>query len=35
LPFGVRAALNVATSGVTLQVLEGATTAAVPSRSAG
>jgi muramoyltetrapeptide carboxypeptidase len=35
LPFGVRAALNVATSGVTLQVLEGATTAAVSSRSAG
>ena len=35
LPFGVRAALNVATSGVKLQVLEGATTAAVSSRSAG
>ena len=35
LPFGVRAALNVSTSGVKLQVLEGATTAAVSSRSAG
>ena len=35
LPFGVRAALNVAASGVKLQVLEGATTAAVSSRSAG
>jgi len=35
LPFGVRAALNVATSGVKLQVLEGATTAAVSSRSGG
>ena len=35
LPFGVRAALNVATSGVKLQVLEAATTAAVSSRSAG
>jgi muramoyltetrapeptide carboxypeptidase len=35
LPFGVRAALNVATSGVKLQVLEGATTAVVSSRSAG
>jgi muramoyltetrapeptide carboxypeptidase len=35
LPFGVRAALNVASSGVKLQVLEGATTAAVSSRSAG
>ena len=35
LPFGVRAALHVATSGVKLQVLEGATTAAVSSRSAG
>jgi muramoyltetrapeptide carboxypeptidase len=34
LPFGVHAALNVATSGVKLQVLEGATTAAVSSRSA-
>ena len=35
LPFGVRAALNVATSGVRLQILEAATTAAVSSRSAG
>jgi muramoyltetrapeptide carboxypeptidase len=35
LPFGVRAALIVAASGVTLQVLEGATTAAGSSRSAG
>ena len=35
LPFGVGAALNVATNGVTLQILEAATTAAVSSRSAG
>jgi muramoyltetrapeptide carboxypeptidase len=35
LPFGVRAALNVATSGVRVQILEAATTTAVPSRSAG
>ena len=35
LPFGVRAALNVATSGVRLQILEASTTAAVSSRSAG
>jgi len=34
LPFGVRAALKVATSGVKLQILEAATTAAVSSRSA-
>jgi muramoyltetrapeptide carboxypeptidase len=35
LPFGVRAALNVATSGVRLQILEAATATAVSSRSAG
>ena len=35
LPFGVRAALNVAPSGVSLKILEAATTAAVSSRSAG
>ena len=35
LPFGVRAMLKVATSGVKLQILEAATTAAVSSRSAG
>jgi muramoyltetrapeptide carboxypeptidase len=35
LPFGVRATLRVATSGVTLQILEAATTLAVSSRSAG
>jgi muramoyltetrapeptide carboxypeptidase len=35
LPFGVRAALKVATSGVSLQILEAATTVAVSSRSAG
>jgi muramoyltetrapeptide carboxypeptidase len=35
LPFGVRAALNVATSGVNLKIMEAATTTAVSSRSAG
>jgi muramoyltetrapeptide carboxypeptidase len=35
LPFGVRAALNVAPSGVSLKIMETATTAAVSSRSAG
>ena len=35
LPFGVRAALNVATSEVRLQILEAATASAVSSRSAG
>jgi muramoyltetrapeptide carboxypeptidase len=35
LPFGVRAALNVAPSGVSLRIMEAATTAAVSSRSAG
>ena len=35
LPFGVRAALKVAPSGVSLKILEAATTAAVSSRSAG
>lgn len=35
LPFGVRAALDVAASGVNLEILEAATTAAVSSRSAG
>ena len=35
LPFGVHASLTVATSGVKLQILETATTAAVSSRSAG
>jgi len=35
LPFGVRAALNVATGGVSLKILEAATTVAVSSRSAG
>jgi muramoyltetrapeptide carboxypeptidase len=35
LPFGVRAALNVAPSGVGLKIMEAATTAAVSSRSAG
>jgi muramoyltetrapeptide carboxypeptidase len=34
LPFGVRAALNVATSGVSLKIMEAATAAAVSSRSA-
>jgi muramoyltetrapeptide carboxypeptidase len=35
LPFGVRAALHVAGSGVRLQILEAATATAVSSRSAG
>jgi muramoyltetrapeptide carboxypeptidase len=35
LPFGVRAALRVATDGVRLQILEAATSVAVSSRSAG
>ena len=35
LPFGVHAALNVAPSGVSLKIMEAATTAAVSSRSAG
>jgi muramoyltetrapeptide carboxypeptidase len=35
LPFGVRAALHVAASGVRLQILEAATATAVSSRSAG
>jgi muramoyltetrapeptide carboxypeptidase len=35
LPFGVRAVLRVATSGVSLQILEAATRVAVSSRSAG
>ncbi len=35
LPFGVRAALNVAPSGVSLKIVEAATTAAVSSKSAG
>ncbi len=35
LPFGVQAALGVTASGVNLEILEAATTAAVSSRSAG
>ena len=35
LPFGVQAALEVTVSGVSLEILEAATTAAVSSRSAG
>ena len=35
LPFGVQAALGVTASGVSLEILEAATTAAVSSRSAG
>ncbi len=35
LPFGVHAALDVGSGGVTLKILEAATTAAVSSRSAG
>ena len=35
LPFGVQAALDVTASGVSLKILEAATTAAVSSRSAG
>ena len=35
LPFGVQAALDVTASGVSLEILEAATTAAVSSRSAG
>ena len=35
LPFGVRAALNVVPGGVSLKIMEAATTAAVSSRSAG
>jgi muramoyltetrapeptide carboxypeptidase len=35
LPFGVNAALNVTAGGVSLRILEAATTAAVSSRSAG
>jgi muramoyltetrapeptide carboxypeptidase len=35
LPFGVRAALEASASGVSLRILEAATTAAVSSRSAG
>jgi muramoyltetrapeptide carboxypeptidase len=35
LPFGIRAALNVEPSGVSLRITEAATTAAVSSRSAG
>jgi muramoyltetrapeptide carboxypeptidase len=35
LPFGVNAALNVTTGGVSLRILEAATTTAVSSRSAG